>query len=521
MDENDVAISQYSVAAELAPKDAELQFNLGEALQRAGRTDDAIGSYEDALKLDDKLTAARVNLAKALAEKGLMGEAKEMLKEAIQRAPNDAEAHYNLGVLLMRENDMAGAMSRVPAALAINPKHAMAHNNLGVAYDALGRAPEGAEAFKKAIAADPEVRRGALQPGARVLLARRAGRWRPGPSRRRSSWSRGARAARTRSWATLYLQQGKKDRAVEAFKKAIEASADDGKKTTEAYQGLARAYLALGKVDDAVATLKKVVDDFPKEASARAAYGDALKAKGDLDGAIAQYEQGVALSPTAETQLSLADAYARKHVGAKAQPILEAILKDEPGNRAAKLALADLYLSMGRYAEVEKLLTPKEGEQPETAALARLGIMHSRLGRPDKALEMLEQVVKRDPSQLDARAELGQLYLRGGDAEKSVRVLGDVLAIEPRHPLALLYTGQALFRLGKTKESEQSFRAAAQVDPNFAEPHNALGQLLEATKRLDEAKAEYAKALELQPNHDDAKTALQRLGGAAASAKPH
>ena len=41
---------------------------------------------------------------------------------------------------------------------------------------------------------------------------------------------------------------------VEPTNKAIEVSADDGKKTTEAYQGLARAYLALGKVDDAVAT---------------------------------------------------------------------------------------------------------------------------------------------------------------------------------------------------------------------------------------------------------------------------
>jgi tetratricopeptide (TPR) repeat protein len=269
-----------------------------------------------------------------------------------------------------------------------------------------------------------------------------------------------------------------------------------------------------------VATLKKVVEDFPKDASAREAYGDALKAKGDLDGAIAQYEVGVALSPTTQLRLGLADAYAKKHVGAKAQPLLEAILKEEPGHRTAKLALGDLYLSMGRYVEVEELLKPKDGDPTDTGALARLGIMHSRMQRPDKAVELLEQVAKRDPSQLDARAELGQIYLRGGDAEKSVRVLGDVLAIEPRHSLALLYTGQALYRLGKPKQSEQSFRAAVQVDPGFAEPHNALGQLLEATGRLDEAKAEYAKAVELQSNHEDAKAALKRLGGVATTKSP-
>jgi tetratricopeptide (TPR) repeat protein len=60
LDERDVAIPHYSVAAELSPKDAELRFNLGEALHQAGRVDDAIDSYREALELDAKLNVARV-----------------------------------------------------------------------------------------------------------------------------------------------------------------------------------------------------------------------------------------------------------------------------------------------------------------------------------------------------------------------------------------------------------------------------------------------------------------------------
>jgi tetratricopeptide (TPR) repeat protein len=260
-----------------------------------------------------------------------------------------------------------------------------------------------------------------------------------------------------------------------------------------------------------VATLKTAVDAFPKDASARAAHGDALKAKGDLDGAIAQYAEGVALAPTVENRLALADAYAKKRVSAKARPLYEAVLKEEPSHRVAQLALADLLLAMGDYVAAESLLKPKEGEEPDTAALARLGIIHSRRGRPDLAVPELEAVAAKDPAQLEARAELGFLYLRGGDGAKAKKVLTSVLAVEPRNALGLLYLGHALYQQGNTKDAEKSFRGAAQVDPTFAEPHNALGQLLETAKRLDEAKQEYETALKLQPGHEDAKAALTRM----------
>jgi tetratricopeptide (TPR) repeat protein len=257
------------------------------------------------------------------------------------------------------------------------------------------------------------------------------------------------------------------------------------------------------------------VEAFPKDAGARSAHGDALKAKGDLDGAIAEYEECVALSPTLDNRLALADAYAKKRVSAKAKPLYEALLKEEPGHRGVKLALADLLLAMGDYVTAEGLLTPKEGEEADTGALARLGIVHSRRGRPELAVPELEAVVARDPAQLEARAELGFLYLRGGDGAKARKVLTEVVAVEPRNALGLLYLGHALYQQGKTKDAEKSFRGAVQVDPNFAEPYNALGQLLEATKRPDEAKQAYETALKLEPSHEDAKAAMQRLTASA------
>ena len=296
---------------------------------------------------------------------------------------------------------------------------------------------------------------------------------------------------------------------MEAFKKAIEMSAGRRRRRrTEAYQGLARAYLALGKVDEAVATLKTAVETSPRTPAPARRYGDALKAKGDLDGAIAQYEEGVELAPTTEARLALAERVREEARGRQGRAALRgACSRRSRATARRSWGWRTCYLAMGDYAEAEKLLDARRrAKQPDTAALARLGIMHSRMraaGQGGGAAGGGGEA--KDPAQLEARAELGFLYLRGGDADKAVQVLSDVLAVEPRHSLALLYRATRCTGRARPRRPSSPSGRAAQVDPTFAEPHNALGQLLEAAKRKDEAKAEYAKAVELQPNHEDAR----------------
>jgi tetratricopeptide (TPR) repeat protein len=410
-------------------------------------------------------------------------------------------------VLLMREGHLAEAIAEYERALEAEPKHAQAWNNLGVTLDAQGKYERARRCFRKAVAADPRYAEAHFNLGLAYfwrndhLLATRHFEKAVALEPRRAS------GPYTKLGA-VYLAQGEKERAVEAYQRALEASADDGRPNTEAHQGLARAYLGLGRVDEAVATLRTAVEAFPRDASARAAYGDALKAKGDLDGALAQYEERLKLEPTAEAKLALAGAYARKRVGAKAEPLYAAVMEEEPEHRDARLGLADLYLAMGRYDEAEQLLK-QLGK--DTAALARLGILHSRRGRPDLAVPELEAVTKKDPAQLEARAELGFLYLRGGDTQRAMRTLGNVVAVDPRHPLGLLYLGHALYQVGRAREAEQSFREATRADPTFGEPHYALGQLLEAAGRLEEAREAYEKAAELQRDHPDAAASARRL----------
>jgi tetratricopeptide (TPR) repeat protein len=522
--ETDVAVEQFKKAVELAPTDPELRFNLGEALQTRGSSpDETIAAYRKALELKPDLAHAKVNLAKALAEKKQFGEAKELLQAAAREDVSDAEAHYNLAVILMREGNAAGAISEYERTLAINPQHAQAHNNLGVAYDARGERKKALEAFKKATVADPNYAEAFFNLGLSYFAANDNPR--ATKAFEQALKLEPSSAAPYTQLGTLYLKQGQKDRAVEAFKKAIDAANEQekkgskwgivrrslsGRRTTDAHRGLALAYLASGKADEAVNTLKDAVKVLPDDPSARRALAEAYVAQGKLDEAVAELQKRLELEPTTESRLDLAGVLVKKRQGKQAEALYRETLKAEPHNHQARVGLVDLYLEQGRLGEAEKMLEERVKEDPNDAqSLARYGILHSRMGRPDKALPALETATERDPSNLEARAELGFLYFRGGDIDKASRLLQDVLTADGRQPLALHYLGMVLYRKGQPKAAEQSFIAATRLDPSFAAPWFSLGELFEAEKKTDEAKKAFETASKL--GHREAGDALKRL----------
>jgi tetratricopeptide (TPR) repeat protein len=519
------AVKHYRKAVELAPEDADLLFNLAESLQASRNLEEAIGLYRKVIAQKPDLSSAKVNLGKALAEKGLFGEAKEILSSVNKDTLTDAEAHYNLGVILMREGAVGSATTEFERTLAIAPKHAQALNNLGVAWDARADTKKALEYFKKATQAEPTFAEAFFNQGMSYMKSNQqalatkafenALKLEPGSS------------GPYVQLGGLYLKQGKKDRAVEAFKKAIAAAETDEKdakgflqlrklndtrRTTDAYRGLALTYLSMGKVDDAVSTLKTAVDKMPKDVSARVALGEAYLAQNNFDGAVEQLKERLALDPTTDAKLDLARAYAKKRVAKEAEPLYRDVLKAEPDNRTAKMGLVDLWLAMGRYADAETMLKDAiKADENDLQALSRFGILKSRMGRPNEALEPLEKVSTQNPLLYDARAEHAFLLFRADPTNSSrcINTMTDILTSEPRHTLSLHYLGVCLYAKGNKGRAEDSFKAALNVDPNFAAAFYSLGELYENDGKKDDAKKAYESASKL--NHPEASEALKRI----------
>jgi tetratricopeptide (TPR) repeat protein len=531
------ALEHYKKAVELAPQDADLRFNLAEAYQtKRTQLDDAIATYKKALELRPDFVAAKVNLGKALAEKGLYVQAKEILTSATKESLSDAAAHYNLGVILMREGAVGPAVTEFERAVAVDPKHAHALNNLGVAWDTRANEKKALEYFKQATRADPTFAEAFFNQGMSYMKLNQS-------AQATKAFEQALKLEPGSSGpyvqlGTLFLRQGQKDRAVEAFKKAIAALDAEEKsstsfiqikknfdirRTTDAYRGLALAYLALGKADDAVATLKTAVERLPTDASARAALGEAYLAQGNFDGAVEQFKERLSREATTEARLDLARAYVRKRAAKFAEPLYKEILKTEPDNRAAAMGLVDLYLEMGRYAEAETgIKSSLKADANDLQALSRLGILKSRMGRPDEALEPLEKVANQAPLMFDARAEYAFLLFRGNpdNAARCISTMSDILTSNPRHALSLHYMGMCQYAKGDKQRAEESFKSALTADPKLAAAHFSLGELYEAaandstaqpekSAKRSAAQQEYEAASALE--HPEARSALKRL----------
>ena len=105
-------------------------YNIGVALQKAGRMQEAIAPWEQALRIKPDYAEAHYNLGNALGRAGREQEAIGHWEQALRIKPDFAEAHYNWGVALMRLGRTEEAMEHWEQALRIKPDLAEAQNGL-------------------------------------------------------------------------------------------------------------------------------------------------------------------------------------------------------------------------------------------------------------------------------------------------------------------------------------------------------------------------------------------------------
>jgi Flp pilus assembly protein TadD len=135
----DEAISHYSMALRIRPKQAEVHHNWGKALARQGRLDEAIRQYLEALRIKPNLEVTHHDLGSALAGQGRLDEAIKHYSDALRIKPDFTEAHNNIGVAFARQSRFDEAIDHFCEALRIKPDNAEIRNNLSRALRLSGK----------------------------------------------------------------------------------------------------------------------------------------------------------------------------------------------------------------------------------------------------------------------------------------------------------------------------------------------------------------------------------------------
>lgn len=141
-------------AAGRQPRNADIQNELGEMLERLGALDAAIDAYKQALAARPAFRRASNNLVLALVNAGRSGEAIERARADLAADPDDAERLFRLG-LAQSEQDVSAAIDTFRRVLQAAPRHALARYNLALALNRMDRGEEAIAELRRVVDVDP------------------------------------------------------------------------------------------------------------------------------------------------------------------------------------------------------------------------------------------------------------------------------------------------------------------------------------------------------------------------------
>src|SRR5687767_855364 len=122
-----------------------------------------------------------------------------------------------------------------------------------------------------------------------------------------------------------------------------------------------------------------------------------------------------------------------------------------------------------------------------------------RSGRGEEGQQLLEKVLKYQPTNQQAVQVLAQVQQQTNRAVVSVETLRRVAEAQPQN--ALVHELLANFLMNTDpRAAEQSARAALRISPNAAASHSLLGDALLAQRKFQESAQAFQRAARLRPN---------------------
>lgn len=279
-----------------------------------------------------------------------------------------------------------------------------------------------------------------------------------------------------------------------------------------------------GRLDQAIALYRQVVDDNPRDWNSINKIGDLYAKLNKLREAAAEYAKvadywsrdgfhlkAIAiwkkinkLDPTAlEPYLNLADLYAKQGLmmeakaqyqvvieeyakrgrGREAADVLRKMAEIEPGDLKVRSKLADLYTREGR---VDKAV------EEHVAIAAEL----SRKGHLAEALQVLEKGLKLDSHSRLLREEIARVHLLRKEYPQAAAAIQPALRAAPGDATLLALMGEAQLGAGRLDEAEQVLRQRLAVAPDDVEARVVLGKVCLAQRQPERAYEELLPAVD-------------------------
>jgi len=184
---------------------------------------------------------------------------------------------------------------------------------------------------------------------------------------------------------------------------------------------------------------------------------------------------------------------------------------------SAILVTASMLISFASAYSIEN--KPYAGQISKTVTKIEDLINQNRY---NEAQNLCNDILKKNPNNIDARVQLGSIYSSQYKLDAAVREFSKILEKNPNDAAAHNGLGLAYFR--KTTSSNMDIRGnankyyeaaltefenAIKSNPDYYKAYNNAGKILQELGQIDEAEKYYRKALEIEPKYSDA---IENLG---------
>lgn len=274
---------------------------------------------------------------------------------------------------------------------------------------------------------------------------------------------------------------------------------------------LGRAYLDVGRLDDAARVFEDVLALDYQNFQAHFGLGLALYRKGDLRGALFEFDQVTRLFPDRfEGWYNLAVTYADLgRWNESAEAFRRALALGEEQNlapevlRPAYLGLAASLRKLGSPAEAAGVLIgalEKVGEDEEMLYLVAENL--SMAGKPKEAIPFLYKVLNKDRGHVAAVSLLADIYVGQGLGERALRELDRSLAAvdDPAVRANLLLKKAMILKATNPARAAELLQEATQLDSRLWQAHYDLGSNWLRAGDADRALVAFQKAYSVKPD---------------------
>ena len=311
----------------------------------------------------------------------------------------------------------------------------------------------------------------------------------------------------------LELQNGRVEEGAGHIAAAIAALAQAGLAPAPAHAALhlnlGNARQATGQLDQAIASYQQAIRLDPACAAAYSNLGNVLQQQGDPSGAVTSYQVALQITPNyPEAHFNLGNAYEALGQHDAAIAAYREALRLRPSYAQAYNNLAHALQSAGRLEEAVAAYEIAVRIAPAAPELlVNLGSALRGLGRLDEAVARYQRALALDPDNPQAHYNLANARLAQGDRAAARAGYEHAVALKPDYAAAHFNLANLLKDTGEGDLAIASYRRALAIAPLPAALFN-LANLLQDRQELDGAVATWQHLLALEPDHAEAHAGL-------------